>query len=787
MICSRHLPGMGKPDLIFTPILPKIRVTPFSFPQSRTSMESPVTLKHRDHGAKYAWGFLGIVLFVFALLCAVGASGQDLTATATRDFYPQALARQLRQIVESPADEVKPLRETCTVILDDLNKIILHLERSPAEPCAELQQLEQTVETWDALRESWTITASVDDEQYIPSAMALEEISLALQRRIFVWKSLLKAETAEASPITTLYEKTHDDINRLKERTLAVEQYLTSSRRTTDRQMGQTWCNYLDTQSWLTELEACQESADPTIRRVSLGAPALPVEILKTLSHRANTTLHRLDAPALTDDQRAFLNNQAVSTWKEELHLWSADLVTPISVLRFLEQYETTGGTTDMKAFARFIDQLSDSKTPEYCQLGENVRRQYGMANFRCFVSNALLNILLPPTVQETASFRDIILDQPTVGRRQTDTELAVSLIAHPTRLLSSLEVQVDLATYSRSDAFATQLFNTGQASVIARKTIELTEKGFVTEPCEASIAEHRIRLVGMKTDFDNVPILSRVFRNVVFDQYEFRKPDASAETRRKILRQVRNQVDREVEKRLLPINEKITELSQYANDEFGLQVTNRNSQTEEDWLISSWGVRNQHALMGNTPPPATQLGSFADLKIHESLLNTLIGSLEFEGKRGSVGEFKELLAEKLKQPGLAAPEENDDVEITFAPHNPVVVQFRDGRAELTISIAALRLNRVTHRNFQVIVRYKPVYDSEGQLVLKRDGYISLINVRAQVVMRAAFGKIFPEGRVVPLVPKVLENDAQFDYLTTGHCRIENGWFALALVEKEKE
>jgi hypothetical protein len=139
------------------------------------------------------------------------------------------------------------------------------------------------------------------------------------------------------------------------------------------------------------------------------------------------------------------------------------------------------------------------------------------------------------------------------------------------------------------------------------------------------------------------------------------------------------------------------------------------------------------------------------------------------------------MLAEKFKQPSLAAPEENDHVEVMFAPYNPMVVRFVDGRVELTISIAALRLLGKTHRNFQVIVRYKPAFDSEGRLVLERDGYMSLIGSREQFILRTAFGKIF--SRPLPLVPKLLESDQQFDYLTTGHCRIERGWIALALVE----
>jgi len=752
-------------------------------------MEPDKPLENKDILAKFARkcqkNFLCAALFVFVLLSTVAAQGQDLTVAS--DFYPQALAQRLQKIVESSADEVQPLRRMCLVILDDLNNAIHHLEHNPTEPSPALERLEQAVSAWNSVQKTWTIKTSVHSERlpYIPSAAALEEISLALQRRISIWKLLHNAESADASPITTLYHKTHDDVVRLRERTIAVEQHFIASRRGTERQMGQSWCDYLETRSWLSELEACQQSLAQPIRRVSFATPVIPVEVLQTLSHRANTTLHRLESPTLTDGQRAFLNHPTISTWREELQHWSADLVVPLDILRYMEQYEATGGATDMKTLVQLIDLLSDSKTAEFRQLGEHVRTQYGMANFRFFISGALLNNHLPEAEKGTASFREMIQDQPVFGRRQTATEVAATLVEHPTRLLTTLNVRVDLATQSRTDAMGTQLTNVGQASVVATKLIELTERGFVAEPCKASIVDHRMRLVRMTTDFDRVPLISGMFRNAVIDQYESRRPDADAETRRKILQQVRGQVDRQVDKRLQPINHRINGLTQHLDKEFGLRVVNRHSQTETDWLISSWDIHSRLTLSSNTPPPDTLPGAFADVKFHESLLNAVVGGLGFEGKQGSIREVKELLAEKLKLPDLARPDENDDVAITFATHNPVTIRLQDGRVEVTMSIAELWLNNQSHRDFQVIVRYKPVCDSEGRWVLERDGTLSLINVKAQILLRAAFGKMFPVSRPIPLVPTMLEADPQFDYLTTGHCRIENGWFALALVEKE--
>ena len=757
-------------------------------------MKSPLAPDRCGNCTKYAKPLIHVAAwFALALIfCAYTtqyrtAQGQNLSIATESVFYPQTLAQQLHRVIKSPAHEVQALREVCTAILDDLHNVVAHIEQHSAEPCPELLRLEESISTLETFQTSWTATPSVPDAlAYVPSAVTLEEMTLALKRRILIWGSLLKAEAAEAAPITTLYGKDFADINRLRERTIAVEQFFERSRRVVDRQTGQTWGHYLGTQDWLTELEAYNQHQAQPIRRVSLSSPVLPVEVLKTLGNRANRTILRLESPNWTNEQRAFLGHSTVQAWKEELQSWTADIVAPVNALRFLEQYEATSGMSDMKAFSQFIDLLTTSKTPEYRHFGETLRRQYGMSNVRLFISSALLNNHLPPPASEVTSFREVIQSQPIVGRRQTDSAFVVTFIPHPTRILMSLDVGVDLATFSRSDAFATQLFSTGQTLVLARKLIELTEKGFVTEPSRAEIIEHRIRLSRVETDFDGVPIVQGLFRGAVRNQYEDKFPAANRESQQKILRQVRGQVDREAEKRLRPINEQIGAFAQFIDEEFGLHVEGRGSQTDEDWLITSWGIRSHDSLMGSTLAPETLPGAFADLKIHESLPNLLLGRFEFEGQRATVGEFKGMLAEKFRQPALAEWAENDDVEITFAARNPVIVRFVDGRIELTISIAALRLPRQTIRNFQAIVRYKSAHDSEGRLVLERDGYLSLINVREQFLMRTVFGKIFPVSRPLPLVPKILDNDPQLHYLTTGHCRIEKGWLALALLEKEE-
>ena len=722
------------------------------------------------------------MFLAFVLCCANSVFGSG--SAVSSDFFPKTVCAQLQRIVDSSADEVRPVQDVCRSILEDIEAVIFHFEHQIAESQPNWERFEQSIQTLENIQQDWT-RIETEADPYIPSRIALEEIVWALQRRSYVWQALRDAESVESSPISTLYGKSFDDIDRLIERTLAAGQYFMRARRPLNNRSGQTWNDYLETHSWITELEASKSPAGESIRFVSLASPAIPVEVLQTLSNKANTTIFRLESLALTNEQRVFLNHPIVRTWKEELQTWTSDTETPLDILRYLEQYELTGGMSDMRAMSQFLDQLSKSKTPEFRSFSNHVRQQYDMPNVRVFLSNSLLNNHVPTAVSEIASFRDVVQSQPVVGRRQTDTELSFSFVPHPTRVLLSLDVGVDLATVSRSDAFATQLYNTGQTMVVARKLIELTENGFRTEPAQARIVDHRMRLIRVNTEFDDVPLISNLFRGVVRNQYESRFHEANTEARRKILRQVRSQIDRETEQKLRPVNEKIRTVAQYVEEHFDLRVEQRESRTDEHWLLTSWGIRSPGTLSGNTLAPETQPGSFADFKVHESLLNMLFGKLELEGKYGTVRDFKEMLADKFQLPALAKPAENDDVALVFASYNPVVVRFVDGKVEIRISIAALRLLGKTHRNFQAVVRYKPTYDSSGRLVLERDGHISLPTApREQFILRATFGKIFPVSQHFTLVPKVLENDPQFDYLTTGHCRIENGWFALALVPK---
>lgn len=714
----------------------------------------------------------------------------DLEAGKKSELYPQAIAAQIRSLARSDAAPTQTLSRWADNLLDVLAALAWYAEKEQFGICnACLACFEQEIVKLATLRRTWAPAPSeLAQEEYVPSPVALEELQLALERRAVLWKQALDAENGPSYPVSKHFSKNAEDLRRLTEKTLAVESFFSNEKTAAQSgaTIGQMWCEYLDTKSFIMDLEATQQSVFQPTRRVSADVSMIPVPMLVSFCDRANVILRRLDDRVLSKEQQAYLSTTVIAAWKEELANWSADTVSTRMFLRDLEKFENNGGMSDMARVFRLSTRLSFSRTDNYRRLGLIAHEMYGGPNVKVYVSKALVNYLLPPMEPEVASFREIIQKQQVVGRRKADMDIEMNFIPDKDRLFLTLDLHGNISTSSRAKAFATILNNSGYAHVAAQKRIELTETGFTLSPCEVNVKSNRLQLKNIRTDFDGIPILSGVFRGVVQNQYEARQGGAREETRRKIIRQVKDRVDEEADNRFGEFNVRFREFMTTSMNDFDLFLEKNNAATEEQWLLTSWAIRSQDSLSGNTPAPETLPGAFADLKVHESALNAVLGKLEIAGTTATVGELKQMLAERFKRPEMAEPGENDDIRIGFSEYNPLMIRFVDGRIEIEIAIDSLRLAGKTHRDFKICVRYRPVKTPEGKLVLQRDRVLNLYNVRAQVPIRAAFGKIFPLERPLSLTPKFLDEDERFEGLMVGQCRIEKGWFAIAMVADEE-
>ena len=710
------------------------------------------------------------------------------------------LLQRLEAICDSRVETVQPLQHWAEQTKRQIDGITLFLGQENLKD-AEAQRvllIHSTIQLAE-FRKNWSSESislsdeSPTSEDYVPSSIALEELQLELERWILLWERSILTLASDAYPLARLYDKDVVDIRRLQERTQAAQDFLLGEKRTLAKGLyvGELWSRHLGATAFLDDLKTCRNVIDQPNRRVAVTVSTIPVPMLVSFSDRANAILAKLDESALNNDQKKFLTVPAVTVWKEELRNWTTDTVSPSELLLAVDAYETTGGASDMAQLHHVTTRLLVSRSPAFRQLGRLTAELYGGPNIKVYISRILLNRLLPVSEPEVGPFRDVILERPVFGQRRIEKEVELNLIPADDQLLMSLDVKGSVQTTSRANAFATTLFSSGQADYTARKQIELTVSGFQLSPSQVDVRNNRVLLKNIRTEFDQIPILSGMFREVVLGQYESRRSEAKAETARKIASQAKNRIDTETTGKFNEINDKFRSGPLETLRQLGLSLEPQNAKTENDWLLGSWRMVGNGVLGGSTPAPTTQSGSFADLKIHESTVNALIGKLDIGGREMSAGEFRQEIAAKFLKPEFIDEEidDDEDVEIAFASENPVIVRFADGRVEIVVSVETLRLPRQTFHDFKGIVSYRPVESPDGKLFLEREGIVSFENVKAQLGTRVAlgafFGKIFPVGRPLALSPKVFETDSRFADLRLGLCQIEKGWFSIAVVAKE--
>jgi len=129
----------------------------------------------------------------------------------------------------------------------------------------------------------------------------------------------------------------------------------------------------------------------------------------------------------------------------------------------------------------------------------------------------------------------------------------------------------------------------------------------------------------------------------------------------------------------------------------------------------------------------------------------------------------------------------HNDVKITFAKHNPLVVRFQEDQVIIKLAIARLSKARRRWKDFQVRAFYRP--QVEGRSVkLTRQSVIHLIgrrlNAGSQIALRGIFAKAFSRKRPWQLTPERMIDHPELSDLAVTQFVVDDGWIGAALGPK---
>lgn len=588
-------------------------------------------------------------------------------------------------------------------------------------------------------------------------AEQLRRAGCALERRVAIWKQVDELPGGGAM----LAEASSPPPERLLACLTNVDQLTSSS------PQGESWRRYLLLER-LRDLAQSRQVAREKRRRL------------------AREVLARLTAGQLSQTQRQFATAHPLLALRSELRQWAAEPIDVEQLLAGLERYEECGSAASGELVAGFWRQLRESELTTAQRLAHRIDDQYRGANVRLVISDTLLTRLLPPGDAKDEYVREEILGIPTAGQAHRTTDLAVRLIPDPKRLRFMVEARGLVYAKTSTRSTGATVWAGMNSTYQIQKPFEMTLQGLRTDPTEAD-AQTRTHLRGIETPLSGVPLLGSMLDGFVRQQYRERRRDAERELRKKVILKAVREMETEVDQRVADANERLRQNVLIPLERLQMNPAVAEMQTTKDRLTLRLRLAADHQLAAHTPRPRAPADSLASLQIHESVLNNVFNQLDLNGRTFSQAELYRWVTGRLNRPANTIPENlRDDVYLTFAPNDSFRVRAKDGQLEINLTLAELRAEGTSYRDFTVRVYYRP--DEEGgRGELVRDGVVQLIGksitLRGQVALRGIFSKTFPRERRFSLLPARFNDDPRLADIRVTQMTLTDGWLGVALAQ----
>lgn len=501
----------------------------------------------------------------------------------------------------------------------------------------------------------------------------------------------------------------------------------------------------------------------------------------------ARRILLRVEAPALTTEQRAFLAREPFSSLLRALTDWVREPVDYHALLESIEQFEQTASGDAAARIVTASQILRWSDEPRLRQVGGFLGDHYRNANARMAISGELMNRFLPPTTTVNEPVRQTVLGARVFGRTRAWANLRIVLFPDRERWRLGLDARGQVNSQTQAEQGPAIFSHRGRANYVAQKLLFIDRRGMHLREAEAA-AEGNTEITAIETDYDGVPLINALVRTIARQKHDEKSAVAQRMFETSVARQASARLDQEVGQRLEQVKEQFRIQVLAPLERLDLNPVAIGLETTSERLIVRYRLASSEQLAANTPRPQAPSNSLFSLQLHESAINNALQQLPLAGKTSNIRTLYRDIAAAFDRKDVRVPEDlPDDVTVRFAETNPARVRFDGDRAELTLRISELTADQRVHRDFEVHTWWEPKgHGLDARLV--RDPLVSIggldgrpMGMRERFPLRAIFVRVFAENRSVPIVPKQLASDKRLADLRLTQAILRDGWLAIAL------
>ena len=629
-------------------------------------------------------------------------------------------------------------------VLDHLR--LLTSESAAGSPVA-ADAMERLLQLYQlGMQQSHSSTATTSDTNW-------QQAVQALGRRLILWRLLLdpnQPKVVQASPAEFDFFPVIDRI----------------SARLTSANHGLNWSEYL--------------LLDRIVELMSPGHQALTLARAKL----AQKVLARMSDPRLTDSQKEFLSTAEFAQLRASLRSWAACKVNLETLASLVERYELGREVRYAEVIAQLQQRLQWSEDAKLQALANHLQQHYRGANMRIAMSDVLMNRMLPQQEPIVSPVRDQIAGHKVRGQARTSTQLQVKLNPDPEAWHVSLEAKGKVYSHTKSDTWPARIRNAARMQYQASKEISLNEQGLKTSPTKAT-ARGRNELVGVDSEFDPIPIVGTLLRDMARRKHSKSRPTANTQAKAKVVRSVKQRMDKTLEQKLDNFEQKFRDKVMAPIEALSLLAEPLDMHTTEQRAVMQLRLANSGQLAAHTLRPYAPSDSVLSVQLHETAINNAMMGLELDGQRMTLLELFSFVNERFGKSDATPPADMPQKAIIqFAKRDAVRVRCEGDQLELVLSVVELAHRRDRIKNFEIHVHFRPVL-SGLSVKLVRDGTLQFSGRRLKtgprVVLHSVLGKVLNEDRQYTLVSPKLMLDPRFQGLMVTQLVLEEGWIGLAI------
>ncbi len=667
-------------------------------------------------------------------------------------LWPTTEALELHLGLLRQVPDFEPWLTECQTVLSELGQqTVLH----GAAIDELLQRIDHLISFMDSMivfRSTIQVESAELAQGEIPTA--LRRLRYALEQRVQIWRAASRVAAAEVDSIG-------DQLSASRVPAIQV-----STQKLTGSNLPAQWQEYL----LLNELQQTfnQVTADETAQR-----------------NIARRVLGRISSPILNPDQQQYLSAQLEPDWIETLKLTARGDVDLPELMRSIEVLQKTGSGVAAAKLNHQYQNLLWNDSPVYYSLAETIDTHFRNANLRLSISDELLNLLLPETPDVHEPVNENILGANVRGQSRIANRLRIKLLPDASQIKMRLESngQVDSSTQASRSGFVVE--NLGTARFQAFKQVVINRHGILTDRPQASSNSNN-HIVGMRSNFDGMPIVGWIARRVAQQQIDAQSGQAESIVKHRLESTVKQRFDSEIENQLDELQQSMSQGLIQPLVALDLEPTPLELRTTDDRVVMRYRLAGIDQMAADSARPRGLQASLFSMQIHESGLNNLLNRIELNGNQFTASELSRHLSEVFGTEEIAPNEALDvDATLEFAPFDPIRISLRHDDIRIELNLRKFQIGKgKVYKNIRVTARYVPTIEGGRLLLVQDETGISLeskyLEFRDQLAVRPVFNSLFKLSYEVDLVPKHLSAKAAYP-LTISQFEVTGGWLGMSI------